>query len=68
MLPNWTENDHERLEEYDKWVKDYEYVHQSHATCKFLKQVGNSKVFDDFKILIQYHDRETQARRDLPLA
>ena len=68
MIPTWSENDAERLEEYDTWVKNYEQMHEAHATCKFLKQIGNREVVDDFMPLIKYHDRATQANRDLPLA
>lgn len=68
MIPAWSENDAERLEEYDTWVKNYEQLHAVHATCKFLKHIGNKQILDGFNPLIKYHDRSTQARSNLPLA
>lgn len=68
MLPEWDKFDEERLEEYDAWVDKYEDIHEKHATCKYLKHMGNKEILESFKSLISYHDAVTQARKDLPLA
>jgi len=68
MIANWTETDEQRVRYYDSWVKQYEASHKSHATCQFVKHIGNTNIYPALVTIIEYHDIETQAHSNKPLA
>lgn len=47
--------------EYDRRIADY-------ATCRLVRTFGGDRVHPSLQTLVDYHDRETKATSDLPLA
>lgn len=68
MLANWTNEDAIRVKDYNDWVELYEDQHDSHATCQFIKHVGNQEIGKEIEELINYHDKMTKAHSGKPLA
>lgn len=68
VVANWQAEDAERVQYYQKWLKQYEAAHKAYATCRFIKHLGNSQIAEVLKEQISYHDRVTQARSNKPLA
>jgi len=68
IMAKWSDGDKTRTNNYDEWVNNYETQHISHATCRFIKQIGNLNIAPELEFLINYHDQKTQAHSGKPLA
>ncbi len=68
MVADWTDDHDRRVKDFDEWVDSYEKQHASHATCQFVKHIGNPEVSTELEFLVEYHDRLTQSRSGKPLA
>ncbi|MGI9423980.1 MAG: hypothetical protein ACR2PA_12350 [Hyphomicrobiaceae bacterium] len=64
----WSEFHERRLYKYDAWVERYEALHGAHATCRFIRHVGNTSVPPRLQELVSLHDDQTQAHTQLALA
>ncbi len=53
---------------FDAWERSYTATAGRFATCRYLGSFGSSRVASGLEELVQYHDRETKAASDLPLA
>jgi hypothetical protein len=53
---------------FKTWLSQYEHRCSGRATCRFLAQVGLTQVNDRVVPIVDYHDRETKAHSNLPLA
>ena len=62
----WSDADSEQA--YRKWERDYQRESAQYATCLFVGLIGNETVHPDVQPLIAFHDKETRATMDLPLA
>ena len=54
--------------EYRRWESEYNSKSANYATCRYLTAVGSGGSADEFEELIRYHDQETKASSELPLA
>jgi len=68
MIADWTDDHARRVKDFDEWIESYENQHISHATCQFVKHIGNQEVVKELESQIIYHDQLTQSRSDKPLA
>lgn len=68
MIADWTDEHERRVKDFDEWIESYEEQHVSHATCHFVKHIGNQKTATELKALIKYHDQVTQSVSGKPLA
>jgi len=55
-------------EQFAVWEREYNAKTQRFATCKLVAEVGSGRPAEEFRELIDYHDRETKAGQELPLA
>jgi hypothetical protein len=53
---------------FREWDQGYTAECKRFATCKFIGEFGTGRIASDFKDLLDYHDEETRALTDLPLA
>jgi hypothetical protein len=51
-----------------RWESDYNQRIARYATCRFVTSFGGDRVHPSFGELLAYHDRETKAASNLPLA
>ena len=68
MFESMTPEQEAQVTYYKEWIKQYEKSHTSHATCRYIKTLGSTKILDQLKPLIQHHDKVTQAESRKPLA
>lgn len=54
--------------DFDRWNGGYARQSEPFATCRYLKNAGNSKVDPRFEAIIRLHDEMTRAFKSLPLA
>jgi hypothetical protein len=50
------------------WLSQYERACRNHATCRYLGQIGRTRVHKRIVPIVKLHDRETKALEALPLA
>jgi hypothetical protein len=53
---------------FARWEAEYNQRIASFATCRFVASFGGGRIHAPFRELLDYHDRETRAASDLPLA
>ena len=68
MVSDWTEEHERRVKDFDEWIESYEKQHISHATCVFIKHIGNQEVSKELEPLIELHDKITQSHSGKRLA
>ncbi len=54
--------------QYRRWEAEYNSKSSGCATCRFVATFGSGKIASEFEDLVQYHDTETKASSNLPLA
>ncbi|HEV8675259.1 MAG TPA: hypothetical protein VGX21_14515 [Methylomirabilota bacterium] len=50
------------------WEASYASTAARYATCRYLATVGGDRMAPGLEDLVRYHDQETRATSDLPLA
>jgi hypothetical protein len=55
-------------QKFQKWLAGYEKASQGHATCSFLRQIGNATIHPEVQPIIKLHDEATRVGSQLPLA
>ena len=58
----------EARNQYSRWEDEYNEKTREFATCRFLADLGQGYREDEFREVIDFHDRETKATQTLPLA
>ena len=53
---------------YHRWEAEYNSKSAPYATCRYMTTLGAGTVMQEFKELIQYHDRETKSASAVRLA
>ncbi|HET9342147.1 MAG TPA: hypothetical protein VFO25_04405 [Candidatus Eremiobacteraceae bacterium] len=53
---------------FDRWNAGYTTASARFASCRFIKAIGNGEPVPGFQELIEFHDTQTKAEIDLPLA
>jgi hypothetical protein len=56
------------LNRYKEWESDYNAKASGYATCRLVTQLGSGFARNEFRELIDFHDRETKATEELRLA
>ena len=51
-----------------QWETKYNSKSAAFSTCRFISTLGSESIHTDFKELIEYHDKETKALGEQPLA
>jgi len=54
--------------ENSKWQKEYTNVSEEYSTCRIVGEYGSSSISQEFKQILEYHDRVCKIDSNLPLA
>jgi hypothetical protein len=54
--------------EYHRWESEYDLEAAAYCTCRYIDTFGGVRIAPEFEDLVYYHDQETKANSDLPLA
>ncbi|MDP8981018.1 MAG: hypothetical protein M3O35_10550 [Acidobacteriota bacterium] len=54
--------------EYRRWEQKYEAKAAGYSTCRYLTTFGGVRIAPEFEDLVYFHDQETKAASELPLA
>jgi len=54
--------------EFEQWLSSYERNCASHATCRFIEEIGRGRVQPEAAEIVRIHDSKTRISEPLPLA